>query len=118
MRLPVGRACPSASTVAAGYVWVTDYGEDAVTRIDPKGPQIVEDRVPEHAPTALHARDGRVWVACYGDQSVVRIDPRHAAASSASRSASASTRSRVDVSAESAWVTSVGDDTPDARSTS
>ena len=77
--------------VAAGFVWVTDYGEDAVTRVDPKGPKIVTTDVPGR-PYGLSAREDGVWVACYGDQSVVRIDPTRAA-SWASRSGSASTPS-------------------------
>ena len=43
--LPVGRHAERLD-VAAGFVWVTDYGDDEVTRVDPKGPKIVKTDVP------------------------------------------------------------------------
>ena len=93
--------------VAAGYVWVTDYGDDEVTRVDPKGPKLVRIAVPGR-PYGLHARDDGVWVACYGDQSVVRIDPR------TGRVVGKPIRVgfnpvAVDVRGHSVWVTSVAD---------
>ena len=106
VRLKVGRHAERLD-VAAGFVWVTDYGEDAVTRVDPKGPKLVNITVPGR-PYGLHARDDGVWVACYGDQSVVRIDPR------TGRVVGRPIRVgfnpvAVDVSGRSVWVTSVAD---------
>jgi serine/threonine protein kinase/DNA-binding beta-propeller fold protein YncE len=106
VRIKVGRHAERVD-VAAGYVWVTDYGDDEVTRVDPKGPKFVKIDVPGK-PYGLHARDDGVWVACYGDQSVVRIDPR------AGRVVGKPIRVRfnpvgVDVSGHSVWVTSVSD---------
>ena len=101
-------ACPSGGAprpVAAGYVWVTNYGGNTVTRIDPKG-RTDRDRRP-HPPYGLHARADGIWVACYGDQSVVRIDPG-AARSSAAVPVGLNPVA-VEVSHGSAWVTSVGD---------
>ena len=106
VRLHVGRDARRLA-VAAGYVWVTDYGENAVTRIDPKGPRMVEIGVPSR-PYGLHARADGIWVACYGDQSVVRIDPRHGRVIGRPVPVGLNPVA-VDVSHGSAWVTSVGD---------
>ena len=106
VRLPVGRDARRLA-VAAGYVWVTDYGENAVTRIVPKGPRMVEIGVPSR-PYGLHARADGIWVACYGDQSVVRIDPRHGRVIGRPVPVGLNPVA-VDVSHGSAWVTSVGD---------
>jgi hypothetical protein len=94
--------------VAAGFVWVTDYGDDAVTRVDPKGPKLVSTDVPGR-PYGLSARGDGVWVACYGDQSVVRLDPQ------TGRIVGRPIRVGfnpvgVDVRGHSVWVTSVADD--------
>jgi DNA-binding beta-propeller fold protein YncE len=106
VRIGMGRHAERVD-VAAGYVWVTDYGDDEVTRVDPKGPKRVNIDVPGR-PYGLHARDDGVWVACYGDQSVVRIDPR------AGRVVGKPIRVGfnpvgVDVHSNSVWVTSVAD---------
>jgi hypothetical protein len=106
VRIPMGRHAERVDT-AAGYVWVTDYGDDEVTRVDPKGPKLVRTAVPGR-PYGLHARDDGVWVACYGDQSVVRIDPQ------TGRMVGKPIRVgfnpvAVDVRGHSAWITSVGD---------
>jgi hypothetical protein len=94
--------------VAAGFVWVTDYGDDAVTRVDPKGPKMVSTDVPGR-PYGLRARDDGVWVACYGDQSVVRIDP-HTGRIVGQPIRVGFNPVGVDVHGHSAWVTSVADD--------
>jgi hypothetical protein len=94
--------------VAAGFVWVTGYGDDEVTRVDPKGPKIVTTDVPGR-PYGLHARDDGVWVACYGDQSVVRIDP-HTGRIIGKPIRVGFNPVAVDVRGHSAWVTSVADD--------
>jgi len=94
--------------VAAGFVWVTDYGEHAVTRVDPKGPKIVTTDVPGR-PYGVSAREDGVWVACYGDQSVVRIDP-HTGRIVGKPIRVGFNPVGVDVRGHSAWVTSVADD--------
>ncbi|HKE78227.1 MAG TPA: hypothetical protein VKB54_02930, partial [Solirubrobacteraceae bacterium] len=73
-RIPVGRKALRVA-VAAGYVWVTNYGDDSVSRVNPKGPHVATIGVPSK-PYGIHARADGIWVACYGDQSVVRIDPK------------------------------------------
>jgi DNA-binding beta-propeller fold protein YncE len=73
-RIPVGEK-PLRVAVAMGYVWVTNNGDNSVSRVDPKGPHVATIGVPSK-PYGLHARADGIWVACYGDQSVVRIDPR------------------------------------------
>jgi hypothetical protein len=94
--------------VGAGYVWVTEYGEAEVTRVDPKGPKFAHTAVPGR-PYGLHARDDGVWVACYGDQSVVRIDPRTGRLVGKPIPVSPNPVG-VDVSGHSVWVTGVADD--------
>jgi streptogramin lyase len=106
VRIDMGRHAERVDT-AAGYVWVTDYGDDEVTRVDPKGPKIATTDVPGR-PYGLRARDDGVWVACYGDHSVVRIDPR------TGRLVGKPIRVGfnpvgVDVRGHSVWVTSVSD---------
>ena len=105
--LPMGRHAERLD-VAAGYVWVTDYGDDEVTRVDPKGPKFVTTDVPGR-PYGLHARDDGVWVACYGDQSVVRIDP-HTGRIVGRPIRVGFNPVAVDVRSQSVWVTSVADD--------
>ena len=105
--LPMGRHAERVD-VAAGFVWVTDYGDDAVTRVDPKGPKIVTTDVPGR-PYGLRAREDGVWVACYGDQSVVRIDP-HTDRVVGKPIRVGFNPVGVDVRGHSAWVTSVADD--------
>jgi protein kinase-like protein len=105
--LPMGRHAERLD-VAAGFVWVTGYGDDEVTRVDPKGPKIVTTDVPGR-PYGLHARDDGVWVACYGDQSVVRIDP-HTGRIVGKPIRVGFNPVAVDVRGHSAWVTSVADD--------
>jgi predicted Ser/Thr protein kinase len=105
--LPMGRHAERVD-VAAGFVWVTDYGDDEVTRVDPKGPKIVTTDVPGR-PYGLRARDDGVWVACYGDQSVVRIDP-HTGRIVGQPIRVGFNPVGVDVRGHSAWVTSVADD--------
>jgi DNA-binding beta-propeller fold protein YncE len=105
--LDVGRHAERVD-VAAGYVWVTDYGDDEVTRVDPKGPRFVTTDVPGR-PYGLRARDDGVWVACYGDQSVVRIDP-HTGRIVGKPIRVGFNPVAVDVRGHSAWVTSVADD--------
>ena len=105
--LPMGRHAERVD-VAAGFVWVTDYGDDAVTRVDPKGPKIVTTDVPGR-PYGLSAREDGVWVACYGDQSVVRIDP-HTGRIVGKPIRVGFNPVGVDVRGHSAWVTSVADD--------
>jgi DNA-binding beta-propeller fold protein YncE len=73
-RIPVGRKALRIA-VAAGYVWVANYGDDSVSRVNPKGPHVATIGVPSK-PYGIHARADGIWVACYGDQSVVRIDPK------------------------------------------
>jgi len=105
--IPMGRHAERVDA-GAGYVWVTNYGEDTVMRVSPKGPKIVPVGVPSR-PYGIRARADGVWVACYGDQSVVRIDPR------TDRLVGKPIRAGfnpvgVDASGDSVWVTSVADD--------
>jgi YVTN family beta-propeller protein len=72
---PVGDS-PVGVTVGEGSVWVTNRGDDTVTRIDADTGQVVGD--PIHvgdSPAGIRVGDGYVWVANQADDTVSRIDP-------------------------------------------
>jgi class 3 adenylate cyclase/streptogramin lyase len=70
--IAVGRG-PSGITVGAGYVWVADSDDDAVTRIDPRTNETTSVDV-GRAPVAVAYGDGAIWVANADGHSVSRID--------------------------------------------
>jgi DNA-binding SARP family transcriptional activator/streptogramin lyase len=71
---PVGRQ-PSALTVADNAVWVADYQDQTVTRIDRSTGHIVTIPVGGH-PTGLTADRGTIW-AWTLEADLVPIDPRY-----------------------------------------
>jgi DNA-binding SARP family transcriptional activator/streptogramin lyase len=71
---PVGRA-PSAITVAGVSVWVANYRDETVTRIDRASGHSVTIAVGGH-PTGLTLYRGTVWV-WTREGLLVRIDPRY-----------------------------------------
>ncbi|HEX8082770.1 MAG TPA: protein kinase [Solirubrobacteraceae bacterium] len=66
---------PLRVDVAAGYVWVTNHGDNTVARVDPESGEAVPIAVPSK-PYGIDATEDGIWVSCYGDHSVVKIDPR------------------------------------------
>jgi DNA-binding beta-propeller fold protein YncE len=66
---------PLRVDVAAGFVWVTNHGDNTVARVDPETGEAVPIAVPSK-PYGIDATEDGIWVTCYGDHSVVRIDPR------------------------------------------
>jgi DNA-binding SARP family transcriptional activator/streptogramin lyase len=72
-KFSVGRA-PSALAVAHNSVWVANYQDQTVTRIDPKSGKAVFIPVSGH-PTGIAATEDAVWVWTL-EGSLVPIDPR------------------------------------------
>ena len=70
--IAVGRG-PSGIAIGAGYVWVADTDDNAVTRIDPRTYSTTSIKV-GHGPVAVAFGGGALWVADSESQSVSRID--------------------------------------------
>jgi YVTN family beta-propeller protein len=67
---------PVGVTVGDGSVWVTNRGDDTVSRIDADTGRVVGD--PIHvgdSPSGIRVGEGYVWVANQADDTVSRIDP-------------------------------------------
>ncbi len=65
-------------TTGAGAVWQTDWGRDAVLRIDPVADKVVAS-IPllvGSAPSGVAVTAGSVWVADQHSEAVTRIDPK------------------------------------------
>ncbi len=66
--------CPGDLLTAFGLLWVTNFCEDEVRRIDPESLEIESVAVGD-GPFALTLANGQIWVANSLDNSVSRIDP-------------------------------------------
>jgi virginiamycin B lyase len=64
------------ATTGAGAVWQTDFGRDAVLRIDPVAGKVVASIPVGSAPEGVAVAAGAVWVADHHDGAITRIDPR------------------------------------------
>jgi virginiamycin B lyase len=65
-------------TTGAGAVWQTDWGRDALVRIDPVADKVVAS-IPlpvGSAPSGVAVTAGSVWVADEHSEAVTRIDPK------------------------------------------
>ena len=65
-------------TTGAGAVWQTDWGRDALVRIDPVADKVVAS-IPlpvGSAPSGVAVTAGSVWVADEHDGAVTRVDPK------------------------------------------
>lgn len=67
-------AASDGVAVGAGYLWVTNPGDDVVTRIDLGRPTLQKKIRVGRRPEGVAADDRSVWVVNQGDDSVTRID--------------------------------------------
>jgi len=61
--------------VGAGAIWVTNFGDGTVSRIDPQTNRVVATIPVGRGPTGVAVGEGAVWVANTADKTVSRIDP-------------------------------------------
>ena len=67
---------PNAIGLGEGAVWVVDYPDDVVYRVDAENGKVVTTIPVGDGPIAIAVGLGAVWVANQNDGSVSRIDPR------------------------------------------
>jgi DNA-binding SARP family transcriptional activator/streptogramin lyase len=103
---PVGRQ-PISLTVAGKAVWVANYEDQTVTRLDPTTGQSITIAVGGH-PTGIADSEGMVWVWTQ-EGLLVAVDPRYESAGHPVRLARAATAGvelgRVAAGGTSLWVT-------------
>ena len=59
-----------------GFVWVTNNGDNTVTRLDPNTGRVVGSPIPVgQKPLGIASGAGAVWVANHADHSITRIQP-------------------------------------------
>ncbi len=66
---------PGTVAATADDVWVSNFGDDTVTRIDPDDNSVVATIPVGGGPSGVALTDGAVWVAEARDGAVTRIDP-------------------------------------------
>jgi YVTN family beta-propeller protein len=67
---------PSKLAVAAGQVWVTNFGDGTVSRIDPRSGRVVGRAVAVgRRPVGIAFGAGHLWVASLSDGTVTKIRP-------------------------------------------
>jgi DNA-binding SARP family transcriptional activator/streptogramin lyase len=59
-----------------GGIWVTDYSQDLVWRIDPVSKRPTGSVAVDHAPSGVAAVGGSVWVVSFLGGTIQRIDPQ------------------------------------------
>ena len=64
------------ATTGEGAVWQTDFGRDAVLRIDPVADKVVASIPVGSAPEGVAVTAGAVWVADHHDGAITRIDAK------------------------------------------
>ena len=72
--IEVGDA-PSSVAVGAGAVWVANFNDDDVVRVDPLSGKATAKIPVGNGPFSVAVGEGAVWVANQFDDAVVRIDP-------------------------------------------
>ena len=71
--VPVGQS-PTGITYGSGSIWVTNGGDDTVSRIDPKTHAVIDVIPVGGDPVAIAASNGDVWVVNGSDSTVDRIN--------------------------------------------
>jgi YVTN family beta-propeller protein len=72
---PVG-ASPSRVAIGAGAVWVTNFDDRTVSRVNPDTHEVQQTIQVGSGPSGVAVGNGAVWVANNLDGTVSRIDPR------------------------------------------
>jgi len=72
--VPLGTS-PSTMAAGDGAIWVANYNQDTVSRIDPATRAVVQTIQAGTTPTGVAVGAGAVWVTNNYGQSVSRIDP-------------------------------------------
>ena len=70
-----GRHFAVCQCTRAGSMWVTAYGDGALTRIDPTTNRVTGTFPVGNHPCGIAYLDGHVWVALVGDHKVAEVDP-------------------------------------------
>jgi YVTN family beta-propeller protein len=101
---------PSGLTVGDGAVWVSNTGDETVSRIDPRRGEVVGSPIPVgEDPRWLAFAGDAVWVSLSDSDSVVRINPRNSTI--AARVRVGDSPSGIAVGPASLWVANYDDDT-------
>jgi YVTN family beta-propeller protein len=66
---------PVTVTAGAGYVWVSNYGDGTVSRINPATNRVVKIIPLNESPYGIAYGAGAIWVSSFSDPTVLRIDP-------------------------------------------
>jgi YVTN family beta-propeller protein len=72
--IPVG-SLPCASAPGAGAMWVTNYGDGTLSRIDPATNRVTGTFPVGTNPCGVAYLDGHLWVALVSDEKVAEVDP-------------------------------------------
>ena len=81
--VPVGND-PVAAATGAGAVWVVDYDDGTLARIEPRSANAVAWTTQVgQAPVAVALGEGAIWVASSQGDSVARVDPENGAVTAA-----------------------------------
>jgi YVTN family beta-propeller protein len=74
VHIRVGRG-PKDVTYASGSLWVTNFDDNTVSRVDPAAARVVATVAVGQGPITALATDDGIWIANYVGGSVSRIDP-------------------------------------------
>jgi virginiamycin B lyase len=86
-------------------VWISDYAENSITRIDPKTNQIAAVLHVGRGPCAAHTLAfGSLWVPLCGDNKVVRVDPETNQVTATIPTTIANSDGTIAASADSIWL--------------
>src|SRR3954447_5178742 len=66
---------PCAMVELDGSVWVTNYTDDTLVRVDGATNAVAQTVKVGISPCGLAVANGKLWVACLGEGAVVEVDP-------------------------------------------